>query len=83
VGRTIGVELVNGETTTPDSIKTCGQTFVVSVENSAAPGVAVTPYSVGPTKIGVAEEAITVGKLLGTPGDDCFTAQNDCPERYM
>ena len=52
----MGVEEVKGDTITPRSISTAGQTFV-SVERILLP-----------TKIGVADVAMTVGRARGTPG---------------
>jgi hypothetical protein len=65
VGNTIGVEYVNGETTTPASISALANTFV-SVESK-----------VFPAKIGVAELAATVGSVLGKPGEllTCVTTR--------
>lgn len=51
------MELANGVTITPLSINTAGQTLV-SVERMVLPA-----------RIGVADVAMTVGRLRGTPGE--------------
>lgn len=68
---------MNGETTTPCCIRTCGHTFLVSVVIDEVPTVLP---SGAPTKIGVAELATTVGKWVGTPGE--LTALGGYPLRY-
>jgi hypothetical protein len=82
VGNTIGVEYLNGVTTTALSINTAGHTLVVSVENMA---VFVPTVKGGPVSIGVAEVAATVGSVLGTPGEllVCVIPLSDCRLRYI
>ena len=66
MGKTIGVEYLNGETTTPLSIKTAGQTFETFVVIDDVPTVLP---SGDPARIGVALDATTVGNVPGTPGE--------------
>ena len=68
MGNTIGVEYLNGETTTPLSISTASHTFVAPVANTLLL-VVVPTLSGGAAMTGVAELATTIGRLFGTPGE--------------
>ena len=75
----MGVEYLNGVTMTPRSVKTADQTLSAPVEETQykVPLEAMTPvpmmpapsYFGGPARIGVAEEATTVDRFEGTPGE--------------
>jgi len=63
----------------PRSVKTAGQTLsapveetqykVFTVEMTPVPTMPVPSYFGGPARIGVAEEATTVARFEGTPGE--------------
>ena len=79
MGKTIGVDDLNGETTFALSIKDDDQTFVAPVELTQlkTPPVETTPVpSIGPdfantgiAIIGDALDAVTVARVPGTPGE--------------